>query len=183
MKSLLLASSVAFGLLLPSQHAPRTAGTAGPIVQRFLCERSYMNHAYGYRHSGIFVDRDGSIYEFRVEHTIPPQPRRTPDLTEAEMDDKYGTERRRIGTVPAVELRAMYQLIPAAARGRFSRTVSGGADRGGVVSSCYVFDTVTKRYREIELTVAGDWEYHNLAPEARTLATWLASLGWAGDKR
>jgi hypothetical protein len=178
--SAVLAACVALGCRAASEPPPHQAGAGeatGPIIQRFVCERSYMNFAYGYQHAGIFVDRDGAIHSFHVERSIPPQPPAAPDRTEAEMKDKYGMARKLVGSVPADRLRAMFQLIPAAARGSFSRRVQAGADRGAVVSSCYLFDAAAQRYREIELTVAGDWEYRNLAPEARILATWLESLG------
>ena len=91
------------------------------------------------------------------------------------MEAKYGPAKL-VGTVPAERLLAMYRLIPAAAKGRQSRRTSAALDFGSLVSSCYVFDATAGRYQEVELDVKGDWEYHNLAPEAKTLASWLVSL-------
>ena len=150
--------------------------TTEQIVQRFICERSYTNFATGYQHSGIYVDRDGGVYRFDVQ--IPGYPRlpQGPDLTEAEMENQYGAERKLLRTVAAGELQAMFQLIPGAAKGQLSKKVSAGADRGAWVSSCYLFDSAGKRYREVELDVVGDWTYRNLAPEAQRLAAWLTTL-------
>jgi hypothetical protein len=146
------------------------------IVQRFVCERSYTNFARGYQHSGFYVDREGGVYRFSVEAetlapSLPP-----PDPTEAGIEATYGSGIVLVGRVAADELLAMFRLIPAAARAGYSKRVSAGADRGALVSACYLFDAAQKRYRAVELDVKGDWEYRNLAPEAETLAKWLMSL-------
>ncbi len=98
--------------------------TTGQIVQRFVCERSYTNFATGYQHSGIYVDRDGGVYRFDVQIAGYPRLPQGPDLTEAEMENKYGAERKLLRTVAAGELQAMFQLIRAAAKGHLSKKVS-----------------------------------------------------------
>ena len=92
------------------------------------------------------------------------------------MEAKFGPDTTLLRTVPMDELMTMFRLIPAAAKGRYSDRVSASRDRGAMVSACYVFNAAEKRYRKVELDVAGDWEYRNLAPEAQRLASWLASL-------
>jgi hypothetical protein len=151
------------------------------IVQRFVCERSYSNYAWGYQHSGIYVDRSGDVYRFSVRDGILPRLPSSP--TEAEMTAKYGQSPTLIGTVPAGDLLAMFRLIAAAAKGKQSERVSASRDRGALVSSCYLFDAIEKRYREVELDVQGDWKYRNLAPEAVTLTKWLASLDRPLEKK
>jgi hypothetical protein len=160
----------------PSDAAAGTTTAPNEIVQRFVCERSYQNFAWGYQHSGIYVDREGSVYRFPVEDRARPGPLQQPNPTEAEMEAKFGQSVALIGRVPADELLAMFRLIPAAAKGGYSERVSASRDRGAFVTACYLFDAAEKRYREVELDVKGDWEYRNLAPEAETLTKWLASL-------
>jgi hypothetical protein len=174
--------TMAIALALGAGHVSGVLGhdvslaATSEISQRFVCERSYTNFAWGYQHSGIFVDREGRVYRFSDRTDVLRRPPQRPDLTEAEMDQNYGAERQLVRTVSSDELLAMYRLIPAAAKGHHSKRVSAGADRGASVSACYVFDAAEKRYRKVELAVAGDWEYRNLAPEAQELAVWLASL-------
>jgi hypothetical protein len=145
------------------------------IVQRFVCERSYTNYAWGFQHAGIYVDREGGVHRFDAGNRMPPGPlESTP--TEAEMDAKYGRSVALIGRVPADELLAMFRLIPAASKGAYSDRVSASRDRGAFVTMCYVFDAAERRYRAVELDVQGDWEYRNLTPEAETLTKWLAAL-------
>jgi hypothetical protein len=146
------------------------------ISQRFVCERSYTNFAWGYQHGGIFVDHDGGVYRFAVRGTSRLAPASTDGLDEAELEAKFGPDRTLLRTVSKDELLAMFRLIPAAAKGRNSERVSVSRDRGALVSACYSFDAKKRRYRLIELDVKGDWEYRNLAPEAHKLAEWLATL-------
>lgn len=152
------------------------AQTTDAIVQRFVCERSYTNFAWGYQHGGIFVDRDGRVHRFAVRGTARLAPASTDGLDEAELEAKFGPGPTLLRTVPKDELLAMFRLIPAAAKGRNSEAASVSRDSGAFVSACYLFDTKTQRYRRIELDVKGDWEYRNLAPEAHQLVTWLAAL-------
>jgi hypothetical protein len=65
--------------------------------------------------------------------------------------------------------------VPAACIGSTCRPGDIAA-RGSSASSCYLFDAVAKRHREVELDVVGDWTYRNLTPEAQKLTAWLASL-------
>lgn len=157
------------------RHANATQA-GGARVQRFLCERSYTNFAWGYQHNGIFVDREGHVYRFDIPRTRLKDQPTGPAYTEAELETKYGPSPTVIRTVPREELLEMIRLIPSAARGTYSARTSAGADRGALVSACYVFDADTGLYREVELDVKGDWEYRNLSPEAQKLAAWLESL-------
>jgi hypothetical protein len=150
------------------------------IVQRFVCERSHTNFARGYRHAGIYVDREGGVYRFSVRSTALPRTDGS-SRTEAEMDAKYGPGSTRVRTVPREELLAMFRLIRGAAAGRYSPRVSAGADRGALVSACYLIDA--ERYREVVLDVKGDWEYRNLTSEAQKLTAWLESLERSSERQ
>jgi hypothetical protein len=145
-----------------------TAESRGEIVQRFICERSYTNFAWGYAHTGIYVDRDGGVYRFSVRSATLPRTAGSA-RTEPEMRAKYGPDAVRVRTVPRAELLANFRLIAAAAKGEYSPRVAGGADRGATVSSCYLFDGADGRYREVVLDAQGDWQYRNLSSEARKL--------------
>lgn len=164
--------AVLLGLLLPVAQETLSAGQG---VQRFLCERSYINFAWGFQLRGIFVDRDGRVYRFDNSGTRPSLAS-GPEFSEAELAAKYGERTTLVRTVPREQLDEMTRLIPAAAKGRLSDRTSPARDSGSLASLCYVFDATRGSYRKVELDVKGDWEYHNLAPEARRLAAWLESL-------
>lgn len=157
-------------------------GSEAVIQQRFVCDRSYINFAWGYQHMGVYVDREGGIYRFSASKPVSENPAGPADRTEAAMEAKYGPATQ-VGTVDRKTLLSMYQLIPPAARGRQTERVHAAYDAGSWVSACYLYDAATKRYREVELEVKGDWEHSNLAPEARVLAAWLRSVEEAARKR
>lgn len=167
----LLAASFVLGIL--GQDASRP--DVDQIPQRFVCERSYTNFAWGYQHGGIFVDRDGRVYRFAVRGRTSLAPASADGLTEGEMEAKFGPDATLLRSVSRDELLAMVRLIPAAAKGSYSEREPVSRDRGALVSACYLVDAA-HRYRRVELEVTGDWKYRNLAPEAQKLAAWLASL-------
>ncbi len=148
-----------------------------PSERKWVCERSYTNFAWGYQHQGIYVDHQGNLYRYAY-HTgdRPWSPQRTDAPTEQELAEKYGHGRELIKRIDQQELLRLSSLLEPASRGPYSRRVQRGADQGAIVSQCYVFDAATGRYKEIELQVAGDWRYGNLAPSAQELMRWLESL-------
>jgi hypothetical protein len=60
-----IAAAASLGMLGPGSSPAAT--NQDPIVQRFVCERSYTNFAWGYQHAGIYVDRAGGVYRFDVQ--------------------------------------------------------------------------------------------------------------------
>jgi hypothetical protein len=148
-----------------------------PGEQNVICERSYTNFAWGYQHQGIYVDRHGNLYRYAYQRGDHPwSPQRPDSPTPQELEAKYDHGRTLIRRIDPQELLKMFSLVKPASKGRYSKRVQRGADQGAIVSQCYVFDGATGRYRAIELKVAGDWHYENLAPSAKELAQWLESL-------
>ena len=87
---------VAIAIIVIAALAPLLAlGAAQPATsrvapQRFVCERSHMNFAWGYRYAGVFVDGTGAIYSFSTEKHHARDPNAPAGLTEGEMEAKYG---------------------------------------------------------------------------------------------
>lgn len=155
-------------------HQSHSASAEKLGKQKFLFETSYTNFAWGYQHRGTYIDNQGNVYEFAYKpgdkHWQPQQP---DSLTERELEEQYSHGRKLIRTIERKELLEKYRLIEKAAKGEFSKRVSRGADMGAYVSSCYLYDEHTGRYRRVELRVTGDWSYENLSPAAGELADWL----------
>src|SRR5207237_106692 len=120
------------------------------------------------------VDRDGGVYRYTGGERL-----RTPkrdDITEEELEAEYSQGRSLVRTVTAQELAKIVPLIEAASRGSYSDRERRGADQGATVTLCYTYDPTTKRYRQVELEVSGDWSYRNLSPGAQQLTRWLTSI-------
>jgi hypothetical protein len=143
---------------------------------KIFCERSYTNFAWGYQHRGVYVDPQGNVYSYAYAAGDKPWSPRTDSPAEQELEEKYSHGRKFVKKIAPQELVNKYRLVELASTGQYSKRVQQGADRGAYVSRCYVFDTATDRYKEVELKVEGDWSYENLAPSAKQLTTWLESL-------
>jgi hypothetical protein len=147
-------------------------------VQKFLCERSYTNFAWGFQHRGIYVDGRGTVYSYAYQRGEKPWSRgRDAMLTEQALEEKYRHSRKVVGAVDPRELQEKVRLIGVASQGEYSERVQRGADQGGTASLCYLYDAVTDRYRPVELKVEGDWNSENLSPSAKELVRWLETLG------
>ena len=144
------------------------------VEQKFLCERSYTNFAWGYQHSGTYVDNEARVYRYSARRQVAPKQESV--VTEAELEEKYSQGRTLLRTVPPDDIDRMRRLIADASKGPYSEKVQRGADAGATVSSCYVYDGNGKTYREIELDVRGDWSYRNVSPAARQLTEWLTAI-------
>jgi len=163
-------------LILPcNQSQPSLSGQI--MKQKFLFERSYTNFAWGYQHAGIYLDNQGNVYSYAYQMGEKPwSPQQADSFTEPELEERYSHGRKLVRTIDSKELLEKYRLIGQASKGQYSKRLQRGADQGAYVSSCYVYDEATGRYKEIELRVKGDWNYENLSPAARELAEWLESL-------
>jgi len=154
------------------------AGTvAEGQAQPFFCERSHTNHAWGYRHRGIYVDGAGGVFRY-VHGTADHRLLRVPadSLTEQALLARYAPGRRPMGTVPARQMAERYRQVVAASVGELSERVRRGADMGTTVRRCYLPDASTGVYREVLLRQGGDWSRENRAPAAAQLSAWLDSL-------
>jgi hypothetical protein len=149
-------------------------GVPALVEQKFLCEQSHTNFAWGYQHSGTYVDREARVYRYKAERQVAPKQEGA--VTEAELEAKYSQGRTLLRTVPPDDIARMRRLIVDASKGSYSEKVQRGADAGARVSSCYLYDGNTKTYREIELDVRGDWSYRNVSPAARQLTEWLTAI-------
>ena len=162
---------------------------SGPAAaqQQIICEREYINFAFGRAHTGLYVDRKGNVYSYAYKRGDKAWRRSTDGTyTEAELLEKYDHNRKLITTLKRKEVDAKRGLILKASRGTYSERIRRGADQGTYTSVCYLFDAATRRYRELTLRVTGDTRYENLSEEAKTLSAWLDSLAAkmsAGDGR
>jgi hypothetical protein len=149
-------------------------GVPASVEQKFLCERSYTNFAWGYQHSGTYVDNDARVYRYKAERQVTPK--HDGALTEAELEAKHSQGRTLLRTVPPEDIARMRRLIVDASKGPYSEKVQRGADAGATVISCYLYDETAKTYSEIELDVRGDWSYRNVSPAARQLTEWVTAI-------
>ena len=75
-----------------------SAAVAEQPVQQVVCEVSHVNAAWGFQHSGVYIDPTGSIGEFKYSADDSRSvPNRGQPMTQEELREKYRPGRRTIG--------------------------------------------------------------------------------------
>jgi hypothetical protein len=152
------------------------------VDQAILFEVEYVNHAWGYKCSGWYIDGAGQRYSYNYEHGDDPwQPKNDEAITEQELLEKYSHGEEFLGNVDSIEFATAKGLILASAVGSMSDTSSRCADFGIVRYLAYVRDDSTLIYRPVLLYQHGDMALRNRSAQARTLFAWMQRV--SGDPR
>ena len=150
-----------------------------PYGQEVLFHRYYINFAWGYSHSGFFIDKDGNIKTYY--QTIPyyegvwnfpdnegfiSEDKMNENLEKTELSDKK------------IDWDALYQYASKISSVKYDdyTEMQTGCDGGAMVNSCYLFDKKTKTYREIILSQNGDWTSINNNSVAKEIDSWLKTI-------
>lgn len=154
----------------------------GPVQsdQKYLFDVYYVNNAWGFVLSGLYIDKRGDVYSYSIspgDHVSPDSVRMLQRhgliLKEHDLDLKYSFNRKFIKNIDislvSQKLAELYR-VPLNA---YSDTLGTGADMGAFVHSGYLFDDQNKTYGEVELKVTGDFSYHNTSRIASALVSWL----------
>ena len=151
-----------------------------PVDQAILFEVEYVNHAWGYKCSGWYIDGAEQRYSYSYEHSDDPwQPKNDEAITEQELLEKYSHGEEFLGNVDSTEFATVKGLIPASAVGNMSDTSSRCADFGIVRYLAYVRDDSTLTYRPVLLYQHGDMALRNRSAQAKTLFAWMQRV--SGD--
>jgi len=146
--------------------------------QNYVFDISHVNHAWGYRHKGYFVDSRGYIYSY--DHS--GEKWEYEDATE--LEDKILAlkfkNRKLFAKIESRELSNHFKLIEIASRGQISPPVSRCNDFGSIRYTAYLFDTGKNSYTPVKIYQAGDTAWRNLSDEAWQIYRWLNSIIYEG---
>ena len=155
-----------------AQDKPKRSG-----ARQIICERTYINFAFGRVHRGLYVDREGNVYSYAYQRRDQPwRSGKDGTYTAEELLEKYNHNKKLIAKVNLKEIAAKRELILKASTGAYSERIRRGADQGTYASTCYLYDAATGKHKGITLKKSGDENYENLSEEAKTLSAWLDSL-------
>ncbi len=160
-----------------NRNSKLSAPASRAIKPKILFEIRYVNFAWGIQRSLIYIDHKGGIYKYvftQGDNLFTESGRNI--YTEQELEDKYNHNRKLIGSISPEILAEKVKLIEPASKGKYSESVSRGADQGATTIACYIYDEATKHYREVVLNTKGDVNYENLSNSAKDLVVWLESL-------
>lgn len=136
----------------------------------------YVNYAWGFSHSGFTITPSGEVYTFDKNTAwVFAQKDR---LSMADLKKNIAASVKADTLIAKTDIDRYQQLALSAMSGTLSTAVSQGADMGGFICKIIVPDSSDPQntYREVILTESGDFEQHNLAPEATIIAGWLIKL-------
>jgi hypothetical protein len=164
--------------------APAAAASPAPAIDPvFDCYHT--NSAWGFTLSGKSIDSLGRVWSYG-RHGQAWQPAPVKDggalyLTAEDLQQKFSAPKQ-VGSVDTKDLAENSHLIANAAEGTITRADTGVRDAGTSACHAYVHDQTHQRYRDVDLgsdDSVSDMRNINSAPEARTLLTWLKSVGVA----
>jgi hypothetical protein len=153
----------------------------GTPLQEIVFERSYVNHAWGYSHSSLLIDRSGRIhaYSYRAVPNWNGEGWIFPDangyISENGMNGNLEKTRLSETRIDSVELHRYVSLIASVTDGDYSEHAQG-ADMGASTNTCFLYDDKTRTYKSIDLGQRGDWVRINNSAAAKTIDAWLNTI-------
>lgn len=149
-----------------------------PEIKQEGCyfQYEYVNYAWGFSHSGFTITPSGEVYTFD-KNTIWVFAQKD-RLSISDLQKNIAASVKVDTLIIKSDIDRYQQLALSAMSGTLSKAVSQGADMGGISCKIIVPDSSDPQnsYREVLLTVSGDFEQHNLAPEAAVIADWLSKM-------
>ena len=165
--------SLMFFILILFIPAVTSAMSSKPdIEQEFLFEYSHINHAWGFKMSGMYIDKNGNVYSYDHSHS-PWKPSGDTLLTENDLLEKYAHKKELLTSIDTSVLNKMYKLINSAGDGKILRSQKKCFDMGSGTYTAYLFDSKTGQYKQVLLYQFGDRPQKNVSDEAKVLYEWL----------
>jgi len=144
------------------------------ITQEFLFEIQYVNFAWGFSHSGTYIDNKGNVYNFKFDSSKQFISHKKEWYTESELKGKYSINKKFVKRIDIDTIERKKELIKSAIQGSYSDTLDTGADMGKLTYSCYMIEN--NMYRKIILKAEGDMTYQIKTPGADSLIIWLKTI-------
>jgi hypothetical protein len=145
--------------------------------QQVVCEFSHVNAAWGFQHSGIYIDPTGSIGEFNYSADDSRSvPNRGQPMTQGDLREKYRPGRRIIGKVCPDQMIWLRDQLNTVRYSPSSKPTHAASDAGTQFTQCWMFDSDSDPGQYIPLRESGDFESRNLADAAPALANWIEAV-------
>lgn len=145
--------------------------------QNILFEVQYINFAWGYQHSGFYINKKGEVFNYKYDaNSAVWKPNKDNYYTEEELLNKYKPNNTLVDTIDKCIIFNKKKLIPQAMQSNYSDTTQIGADQGTTSYICYYYNSIKNKYLEIVLEQDGDWNYKKESLEADSLINWLKDI-------
>ena len=150
--------------------------TKNSFNQKIIFHYSYINWAWGYQNNGWFIDSLGVAKSYKVLSHYDWFLAQNGYISESALSQNYSLASTFEHEVEEGQLYEMYQLIDSAKNGNYSDSVGTGADIGEYAYYCYWWDKDRNEYKQVLLSLSGDWSQHNLDSSAIILDNWLKEI-------
>lgn len=160
-----------------SQDETPTEQPELPAELEVLFQYEYINWAWGYQHSGWFIDNHGKRRKFDISES--GNWKNTDSDGYISKDDLAFNFAKATEITQQISLSVVVQneqLISGTVDGDLSEPESGGADMGAFAYFCYAWNEELQMYKKQLLSVEGDWTQHNISQEAIALTHWLKTF-------
>lgn len=142
--------------------------------QEVYFQYEYINHAWGYQHSGFFIDKDGHVLEYELpdswnfpdEYMIIPA-----DLLHENISKCKGSGKN----IPLKEVERYASYIPNIASSKLTSPKREGADMGTFQFVCYqLLDN--GKYKIHLISQEGDFSRENLNFYSKRVVAWMKEI-------
>jgi hypothetical protein len=150
---------------------------AAEVEQQVVCEVSHLNFAWGFQHSGIYIDPTGSIGEFNYSADDSRwAPNRGQPMTQGDLRQKHRPGNRVIARVCPAQMIWLRDELNKVRYSPSSEPTHGSSDGGTQFTQCWMFGSDSAPGQHIRLRETGDVESRNLAEAAPALANWIEAV-------
>lgn len=152
--------------------------------QQILFECFYINFAWGYSHSGFFIDYEGrvmtySLSGFGSEANELSDAWNFPDaqgnISEQALMENVQKTTDSNALIDQRTLKKYVDKIYLVKENSYTE-YQQGADMGAYVYACYKYNENTGTYKQITLMQEGDWIKKNNNTYAKQISEWLQSI-------
>lgn len=140
-----------------------------------LFQYEYINYAWGYQHSGYYIDGEGNVLKYEKPE----------GWNFADSDNKLSSDRLFENlnkctisekTIPSSELSKYSRHIENIASSKVTAPKNVGADFGSIRYYCYRYDETTDTYRGYLIRMEGDYTCENLNFYSKKVASWMEDI-------
>ena len=145
------------------------------LAQEFYFQYEYLNHAWGYSHSGWLIDSLGNVWCY----TLPENWNQSDSsgmIDAAALKANLSKTDSVCHSIDMAVLKKKIKLIENASSGTLQDPESVGADMGAMSYYAFVYEKKKDSYKRILLKKMGDWTIDNDAREADDLYEWMVEI-------
>ena len=164
------------GIAMMNSCTEKLTESTDNTEHNYYFQYEYVNNAWGYNHSGFTVTPSGEVYKFNT--TTSWVFAQNNKISSSDLLKNISLSVKAETLISKTDMQSYLALASIAKTGTISTSVSRGADMGALLCKVFVPDESDpqKFFNEVVLSQTGDWEKHNLKPEATVIADWLTSL-------